>query len=615
MRAPCFVPLRSSLSRIVRAWPWLCGAVACGLVAMCSGRAYAEELTVQLTTPKPGEHVSRLTRILISTTDPDGVTYVALYKDGAVMATDFTPPYEFFWQTHADAEGPHTLMAKAVSAKLREATTPRLTVTVDNTPPSVTLTAPADHATIVGVVTLQAKAADVLGLRSVQCFLDGTTLAEGTQPPYGFTWDTRAIPNGHHTLQARAIDLAGNDATSEAVTVWVANPNDPPVLEPPAPTTVLEGRPWTLRLKATDPNAPRDPLTYTAEKLPAWVHLDPQTGILSGTPSYDEASRDKPLVPSLGVIVRACDPEPLCDQHPLALSVMNANRPPLLKPVGHKVVDEGELLVIHLEGSDPDHDPLICRIKQLPPWMKFDADRCLARGVPHGESSPLTEPDMVYADVVAEVCDPDGLCASEPMTIKVANVGNQPPVLTVASAATIEEGKRLTLEVQADDPEHESVTLTAESLPDGATFFDHTDGTGLFNWTPRYDQRGTYEVIVKAADKEKNSTKKIRGTVKEAGLAISGFIKDVLGAPVEGALVELATSKESIRTVSTDAHGYYLVSGFRPGTYFLSPSYQLKEAFSPVSRTQLEVTFAPAKARVTVDETDQTGTDFTATFP
>jgi hypothetical protein len=570
---------------------------------------------VRITAPKDGQHVGTRTRVLISVDKADQVTYVALYKDGAVMATDFTAPYEIEWETRADAEGPHTLQARAVGTALGEVTSLRLTVTVDHTPPTVSLAAPADHATLVGAAAIRATASDTLGAAAVTFFVDGAELASMPHAPYEAMWETGRMPNGHHTLQARAVDLAGHDATSEPVTVWVANPNEPPVLDPPQTTTVLEGNTLTLPLKAIEPNSPRDPIVYAAEQLPAWLTLDPQTGVLSGTPGFDEASREKPLVPYLGITVQACDPEPLCSTQPLTISVVNANRMPILEPVGPQTVEDGNWLVIKFKASDPDGDPITCRVKQLPPWMRFDAQECIARGVPSDETGPLTEPTMIYPEVIAEWCDPDGLCAKESFMVTVTGVGNQPPVLTAPATASIAEGQRLVVEIQATDPEDETVILTAEPLPEGAVFTDHTDGTGVFRWTPRSDQHGSYDVLLKAADKEQETVQRVQVTVQEASLSISGFIKDVLGLPVEGALVEVGTTKATLRMVSTDAQGYYLAGDLPPGTYTMTPSYQLKETFSTVARTQLEVMFAPEKTRVILTDSDKTGTNFTATFP
>ncbi len=86
------------------------------------------------------------------------------------------------------------------------------------------MTAPADGATVTGIVPVSATAADNVGVVGVQFLLDGAPLdAEVTTAPYTLRWNTNAKAGtlGNHTLAARARDAAGNVTTSAAVTVTV----------------------------------------------------------------------------------------------------------------------------------------------------------------------------------------------------------------------------------------------------------------------------------------------------------------------------------------------------------------------------------------------------------
>lgn len=98
---------------------------------------------------------------------------------------------------------------------------------IDSAPigaPTVTITAPADGATIAGTVNVTANASDDIGVVGVQFLLDGVNLgAEVTSAPYLVVWDTITIPIGSHTLAARARDGAGNITTSQGISVTVAN--------------------------------------------------------------------------------------------------------------------------------------------------------------------------------------------------------------------------------------------------------------------------------------------------------------------------------------------------------------------------------------------------------
>ncbi|HEX8762447.1 MAG TPA: Ig-like domain-containing protein [Candidatus Saccharimonadales bacterium] len=93
----------------------------------------------------------------------------------------------------------------------------------DVTPPTVSLTAPANNATVANAVTVSAAAADETSLKGVQFFLDGNVLgAEDTTAPYTMSWDTLTTTNGTHSLTARARDSL-NQTTSAPVTVNVQN--------------------------------------------------------------------------------------------------------------------------------------------------------------------------------------------------------------------------------------------------------------------------------------------------------------------------------------------------------------------------------------------------------
>src|SRR3989442_11317826 len=99
----------------------------------------------------------------------------------------------------------------------------------DVTPPTVSLTAPAAGATVLGTMTVSAGATDNVGIVGVQFKLDGVNLgAEDPTNAYSISWNSTLAANGTHTLTAVARDAAGNTATSAAVSVTVDN--TPPII-------------------------------------------------------------------------------------------------------------------------------------------------------------------------------------------------------------------------------------------------------------------------------------------------------------------------------------------------------------------------------------------------
>lgn len=93
-----------------------------------------------------------------------------------------------------------------------------------NLAPEVTITSPANNATVTGVIAIDATAVDPDGdIVSVQFQLpDGTSLTD-TMPPYTATWDSTTVPDGpSYAIRAIATDN-GTAATTTTVGVTVAN--------------------------------------------------------------------------------------------------------------------------------------------------------------------------------------------------------------------------------------------------------------------------------------------------------------------------------------------------------------------------------------------------------
>jgi chitodextrinase len=133
--------------------------------------------------------------------------------------TGLAPRKKYFYRVRAvDAAG-----NLGPYSPLKSATTK-----ADKTAPAVSIASPGEGATLTGNVTISATAFDNVAVAGVQFLLDGAALGpEDTAAPYSFSWDTSKVSLGPHTLSARARDTAGNRSVSKAITVNVANPNDP----------------------------------------------------------------------------------------------------------------------------------------------------------------------------------------------------------------------------------------------------------------------------------------------------------------------------------------------------------------------------------------------------
>jgi poly(hydroxyalkanoate) depolymerase family esterase len=91
----------------------------------------------------------------------------------------------------------------------------------DAVAPTVSLTAPANGATLSGSVQVTASASDNVGVSKVEFFIDNVLVGTDSASPYAYTWNSAAATNGSHVLLAKAHDAAGNTATSGSATVTV----------------------------------------------------------------------------------------------------------------------------------------------------------------------------------------------------------------------------------------------------------------------------------------------------------------------------------------------------------------------------------------------------------
>ncbi|MEA2238128.1 MAG: hypothetical protein QOC81_2852 [Thermoanaerobaculia bacterium] len=94
----------------------------------------------------------------------------------------------------------------------------------DVTPPTVSITAPLNGATVVGTVSINATASDNVGVTKVEFYVDGSLKSTDMTSPYSYSWDSTSVANGSHSLTAKAYDAALNNTTSAAIGVTVNNP-------------------------------------------------------------------------------------------------------------------------------------------------------------------------------------------------------------------------------------------------------------------------------------------------------------------------------------------------------------------------------------------------------
>lgn len=188
--------------------------------------------TVSVSSPASGSTLSAGSTVSVTSTATDAssaISSVDIYIDGAKATTLTTSPYTYSWNTSGLALGSHTVQAKATDAVGNIGSSATNTVTLaDQTPPTVSITAPTASTKVAGTVNVSVTAADNAGgsgLAKVEFYVDGALKATNTASPYSFSWDSKTASDGSRSLTAKAYDNAAtpNVATSPAVAVTVDN--------------------------------------------------------------------------------------------------------------------------------------------------------------------------------------------------------------------------------------------------------------------------------------------------------------------------------------------------------------------------------------------------------
>src|SRR5438105_3554117 len=158
--------------------------------------------TTSITAPANGATVSGTTSVTATASDNVGVTKVEFYLDNVLQSTSTTSPYSWNWNTTTSANGAHVLNSKAYDAAGNTGTSTNVSVTVSNvadtTPPTTSITAPANGATVSGTTTFTATASDNVGVTKVEFYLDNVLQSTSTASPYSWNWNTTTSANGSH---------------------------------------------------------------------------------------------------------------------------------------------------------------------------------------------------------------------------------------------------------------------------------------------------------------------------------------------------------------------------------------------------------------------------------
>lgn len=170
--------------------------------------------------PTPSSGVRKGTVVLAaSASDNAGVIRVEFYNGGTQLGQDTSAPYEFSWNTATTSDGSKSITARAYDAAGHVTTSTPSSFTVDNTPPSTSITSGPTQQTLGPnttptntTQTWSFTVSDATSAVSAECRVrtSAQTPAFGSCSGGSTSHTVSNLPDGNYTFEVRARDGADN---------------------------------------------------------------------------------------------------------------------------------------------------------------------------------------------------------------------------------------------------------------------------------------------------------------------------------------------------------------------------------------------------------------------
>jgi len=371
------------------------------------------------------------------------------------------------------------------------------TVTVtENTLPEIT----SDPVTEVGVLqnysyTITAVDADgdyiSLSVNNAPSWLDfNQTVDDPGQAEAVLSGTPDTADEGSYAIDVIANDGRGADVV-DSFTLQV-HPNRPPEFDSAPIVQGGEGLAYEYEVVVTDPDGDEISLSKDPTGQP-WLDFvqtvneaGEARGVLTGSPEMGDAG-------NYSIVLNAEDERGETASQSFTLEIED-NHPPDFTSTPVTDAYEGIAYSYLVEADDIDGDELSFSMSTGPAWLSLNSASA--------DTAELSgEPGSAHVgdhDVTLDVSDGRGGVTSQSFTVTVA--ANQSPTITSTPVTTAEEGVSYSYEVTATDPDGDSISLSAPSLPAWLSFNDNGDGTAQLAGTPGADDGGDHSVVLEADD-------------------------------------------------------------------------------------------------------------------
>lgn len=271
----------------------------------------------------------------------------------------------------------------------------------------------------------------------------------------------------------------GSLTASRAAKITVQETNAPPTFSAIPNQTVLENQNLVFVLAASDLD--KDPLAFICTKnCPSGLQVDPK-GNVSWKPTYTQKGVYKP---TFSVTDGTYTVTQLTQ-----ITVQDANAPPDLAVIAKQSVLEDTTLSFDLKATDLDATPL-----------EYSCSANCPIGLTTNKVTGTVTWKPGFSDAATyqvEFQVTDGTLIDKEIATIVVQEKNAAPTFNAAAKILGEENRLLNFALSAKDIDLDALSYACLSAcPAGLS----TAPSGTVNWTPTYEQEGTYLVTFEVSD-------------------------------------------------------------------------------------------------------------------
>jgi hypothetical protein len=305
---------------------------------------------------------------------------------------------------------------------------------------------------------------------------------------------------------------------SKSVRIIVNNSNNAPVFGPVADASVNQKE--VLKVQVTASDSDGDVLTYSASNLPVGATFDPATRQFIWSPVYNQVGNY--------TVTFSVSDGTLSASRNVTFTAIKVNYAPYFTLGNFTTLtyNKGTPIRVNINAADWNHDVITYSATNLPKGATVNSATHTFSWTPGYDQAGTYNIILIVSDgnlqnsKLLRIIVNDGNNAPIFGPVADASVNqnevNRAPVLLSLADMTIDEGKLLTVVVNATSSEGKSLIYSATNLPKGATFNSTAHSLA---WTPAYDQAGSYTVTFTVSEGVLKDSKSVHFIVKDINTA------------------------------------------------------------------------------------------------